>query len=272
VVVRVRGRYNTLQEYLVMMMPDYEASHRPTWSLVAHEALAFVAAAVLYPFGMRRRVVPTPRARRQRTVVLVHGFLCNPSIFMPMAAYLRHHGIGQILPFAYPSTHGVEHGAVALRRFLADNVRGGEIDLVCHSLGGLVARTYLQELGGARRVERCVTLGTPHRGTYNAYWLDTRVGREMRPGSTLLRRLESTREAAAQVEFLSVVGGSDNLVIPRVSAAHEAQVCVPNLGHMAMMFSPTVWRLVCAHLHGEAPAAAWVPTVIGERGGFSFAR
>lgn len=242
-----------------MMIPDYEASNRPIWSLVAHEALAFVAAAMLYPFGMRRRVVPTRRARRQRTVVLVHGFLCNPSVFIPMAAYLRHRGIGQILPFGYPSTQGVEHGAVALRRFLADNVRGGEIDLVCHSLGGLVARTYLQELGGARRVERCVTLGTPHRGTYNAYWLDTRVGREMRPGSTLLRRLEATREAAARVEFLSVVGGSDNLVIPRVSAAHEAEVCVPNLGHMSMLFSPTVWRVVCAHLQGEVPIWAAPP-------------
>ena len=110
----------------------------------------------------------------------------------------------------------------------------------------------MQELGGARRVNRCVTLGTPHFGTYNAYWLASRVGREMRPGSTLLRRLQASQSASGNVRFLSVIGGSDNLVIPRVHARHEQEVCVPDLGHMAMLFSPTVWRIAHAHLLDEA--------------------
>lgn len=238
-----------------------------------HETLAVMAAAVLYPFGMRRpRLRPTPRKREQRTVVLVHGYLCNPSIFMPMAAYLRYRGIEQVIPYRYPSTHGVEQGAIGLRSFLKEQVRGGEIDLVCHSLGGLVARTYVQELGGARRVDRCVTLGTPHYGTYNAYWLPDRVGREMRPGSTILRRLEDSRAASADVRFLSVIGGSDNLVIPRIFARHEEEVYVPNMGHIAMCFSPTVWRLVHAHLSGEAlasvaiaapPSSFFAPSAVG---------
>jgi pimeloyl-ACP methyl ester carboxylesterase len=236
-------------------IPDYPPSSRNALSLVIHETLAFLAAAVLYPFGRRRRVQPTPRLREQRTVVLVHGYLCNPSVFLPMSRYLRHRGVRQVLPFGYPSSQGVERGAIALRRFLRENVRGGEIDLVCHSLGGLVARSYLQELGGARRVDRCITLGTPHFGTYNAYWLNSRVGREMRPGSTLLRRLEASREASAAVRHLAIIGGADNLVIPRVFARHEEEICVPDLGHMAMMFSPTVWRLVCDYLTDEVPVA-----------------
>jgi hypothetical protein len=191
----------------------------------------------------------------QRTVVLVHGYLCNPSIFIPMAAYMRHRGIRQVLPFAYPSTHGIERGAIALRAYLREHVRGGDIDLVCHSLGGLVARSYLQELGGARRVNRCVTLGTPHYGTYNAYWLAGRVGREMRPGSPLLRRLQESYPASKDVNFLSIIGGSDNLVIPRVFARHEREVYVPDLGHMAMLFSPAVWRVVSRYLLGEEIAS-----------------
>lgn len=241
------------------MSHDYPPSSKPTWSLVAHEALAVMAAAILYPFGLRRaRPRRTPRKREQRTVVLVHGYLCNPSIFMPMAAYLRYRGIDQVISYRYPSTHGVEQGAIGLRSFLKEQVRGGEIDLVCHSLGGLVARTYVQELGGARRVDRCVTLGTPHYGTYNAYWLPDRVGREMRPGSALLRRLEDSRAASADVRFLSVIGGSDNLVIPRIFARHEEEVYVPNMGHIAMCFSPTVWRLVSGYLQGESVPAATV--------------
>ncbi len=234
---------------------DCPPSTQPTWRLVTQETLAFAAAALLYPFGLwRRRPRPTPRQPKQRTVVLVHGYLCNPSIFLPMQAYLRHRQAGRLMPFGYASTQGIERGAIALRQFLKDHVRGGEIDLVCHSLGGLVARCYLQELGGARRVNRCITLGTPHQGTYNAYWLAGRVGREMRPGSTVLQRLHESRNAGQGVRYLSVIGGADNLVIPRLSARHEQEVILPDLGHMAMMFSPAVYRLVRDYLCDEQTA------------------
>lgn len=234
------------------MLLDYQPSNKSSYRLVAQEALAFMASALLYPFGIRRSVAPTPRQRRQRTVVLVHGYLCNPSIFLPMSGYLRYRGVRQILPFGYASTEGVERGAMALRQFLRENVRGGEIDLVCHSMGGLVARCYMQELGGARRVEQCVTLGTPHSGTYNSYWLNSRVGRELRPDSAILRRLRESGAACEDVRMLSIIGGSDNLVIPRIFAAHAEELHMPDLGHMAMMYSPKVWRAVSDYLQGEA--------------------
>lgn len=41
----------------------------------------------------------------------------------------------------------MERAAIALRDYLRQHVRGGRIDLVCHCLGGLVARVYLQQLG-----------------------------------------------------------------------------------------------------------------------------
>ena len=125
---------------------------------------------------------------------------------------------------------------------------GGRVDLVCHSLGGLVARVYLQQLGGARRVDQCITLGTPHRGTYNSYWVASRVGRELRPDSSLLARLEASTAQAERVRFLSVVAGSDNLVVPRVFAAHEEVVRVPELGHVGMLFSHRVLHLVADRL------------------------
>jgi triacylglycerol esterase/lipase EstA (alpha/beta hydrolase family) len=127
-------------------------------------------------------------------------------------------------------------------------VRGGRIDLVCHSLGGVVARCWLQELGGARRVDRCITLSTPHRGTYGAYWVASRIGRELRPDSLILQRLEASRAGAERVKFTSVVAGSDNIVFPRVFASHEELVHVPDVGHVGMLFSPTVLRTVADRL------------------------
>ncbi len=39
-----------------------------------------------------------------------------------------------------------------------------ELVFVCHSMGGLVARWYLEKEGGAEVTRKLVTIGTPHRG------------------------------------------------------------------------------------------------------------
>lgn len=237
------------------MIEDFPASEQPAWRLVARESLALLAAGVLFPFGLRAPRRSTPRRAAQRTVVLVHGYLANRSTLLPLAGYLRWRGFPQVLSFNYRSSHGVERSAISLRDYLRRHVRGGRIDLVCHSLGGLVARVYLQQLGGARRVDRCITLATPHQGTYNSYWVASRVGSDLRPDSLLLARLEASRHRASPVRFLSVVAGSDNLVVPRVFAAHEEVVRIPEVGHVGLLFSPRVLRLVADRLAVASPVA-----------------
>jgi hypothetical protein len=45
-----------------------------------------------------------------------------------------------------------------------------------------------------------------------------------------------------------LVAGSDNLVVPRVFAGHEREIHVPDLGHVSMLFSPRVLRMVADYL------------------------
>src|SRR2546421_9506191 len=224
---------------------DFPPSDRSPSRLIGSELIALAASSLLYPFGIGASRKRTARRAEQRTVVLVHGYLGNRSSFYPLAAYLKAHGVGPLLSFSYSAAHGIERAALELRESLRQRVGGGRIDLVCHSLGGLIARTWLQLLGGARRVDRCILLGTPQRGTYNAYWLLSRVGRELRPDSALIERLHATRGAAKSVRFSSIVAGSDNIVIPRVFSAAEGDVIhVPDVGHMGLLFSPAVFRAV----------------------------
>jgi triacylglycerol lipase len=224
---------------------DFPPSDLSPSRLIGSELLALAASSLLYPFGIGATRKRTARRAEQRTVVLVHGYLGNRSSFYPLAAYLRTQGVGSLLSFSYSATNGIERAAIELRRFLQERVRGGRIDLVCHSLGGLIARTWVQLLGGARRVDRCILLGTPQRGTYNAYWLFSRIGRELRPDSPLIERLHATRDAASRVRFSSIVAGSDNIVIPRVFCAGDEDVVrVPDLGHLGLLFSPKVFRAV----------------------------
>ncbi len=245
------------------MVQDYPVSEQPPWRLIAQETLSVAATALLFPFGIGHSRRRTARQQKQRTVVLVHGYLSNQSILWPLAAYLKLRGIRQVLSFNYDSSAGIDQAALALRAYLRTHVRGGRIDLVCHSLGGLVARVYLQELGGSRRVDRCITLGTPHHGTYGSYWLWSRVGRELRPDSSLLARLQASREKASGVRFISLVAGSDNLVFPRVFAAHDHEIHLADLGHLSMLFSPRALRVVADQLTGTpSPAAMAQPGVL----------
>jgi len=54
---------------------------------------------------------------------------------------------------------------LAARRQTHPNAR---VVLVAHSMGGLVARYYLEVLGGWRDARALVTFGTPYRGSLNA--------------------------------------------------------------------------------------------------------
>jgi triacylglycerol lipase len=231
------------------MIKDYPVSRLPLWQLVGREALAMTMAGLLFPLGLRRSRKRTPRRALQRTVGLVHGYRGNSSAFLPLAGYLRLMKVAtHVLTFNYRSSDGIEQGARRLKEFLRQHVRGGAVDLVCHSLGGLVAQVYLQELGGARRVERCITLATPHQGTYSAYWLASRVGRELRPDSELMQKIGRSRAKASKVRFTSIVAGSDNMVVPRVFAANQETVHMPDLGHVGMLFSPRVFQVIAGSL------------------------
>jgi pimeloyl-ACP methyl ester carboxylesterase len=246
--VQVSGPSRRSTGFERKVIEDFPASDQPSWRLIAQESLALLATGLLFPLGLGRQRRRTPRQAVQHTTVLIHGYLGNRSALMPLAAYLCWCGIERVLAFGYPSSEGIERGAIGLRDYLRRHVRGGRIDLVCHSLGGLVARVYLQQLGGARRVDQCITLGTPHQGTYSSYWVPSRVGRELRPDSPLVARLRALRQRAQSVRFLSIVAGSDNLVVPRVFATHEDVVRVPDLGHSGMLFSPRVFRIVARRL------------------------
>lgn len=212
--------------------------------VVQREIAAVAVSVLLHPFGWLARRRRTARRPDLRTVVFVHGFLANGSCFTALKAFLRLAGHRSFLTYNYSPSDSVEAAAIGLKAFLKENVRGGRIDLVCHSLGGLIAASYLSELGGARRVDRCVTLGTPYRGTYNAYWLAGRMGKDLRPGSLMLRRLARARQGIRGVRVTAIVAEADNIVIPRRFAATRRTFRVPGIGHSGLLFSPTVFRLV----------------------------
>ena len=43
-----------------------------------------------------------------------------------------------------------------------------QVVFVCHSMGGLIARWYIEQCGGAEITRKLITLGTPYRGAAHA--------------------------------------------------------------------------------------------------------
>ncbi len=218
-------------------------------SAIRREALAFAAYGVLMPLGFMRPKPRPERRRELRTLVFVHGLAANRSGFLPLRAYLRLHGHDRQLAFDYRSAGSIERQALRLKRAIDEGVGGGRIDLVAHSLGGLVSRCYLQLLGGARRVDRLITLGTPHHGTHAANFVPSAFVRQLLPDSPFIRYLNA-QPAPEQLRTTSIVAGRDLLIQPVESAScpFGESVVFGELGHVELLFRPSVFAEIAARL------------------------
>ncbi|MFF6782029.1 alpha/beta fold hydrolase [Streptomyces sp. NPDC012510] len=215
---------------------------------------------VLYPSGMtqERRVTPTlppPDAPRLPTeekppVVLLHGFIDNRSVFVLLRRFLGQHGGRHLESLNYsPLTCDIRTAAELLGRHIEDICeRTGQerVDVVGHSLGGLIARYYVQRLGGDHRVRTLVTLGTPHGGTRVVPLANAHpIVRQMRPGSQVLEEL---REPApgCRTHFVAFWSDLDHLMDPLETACVDhpdlmaQNIRVTGIGHLALPVHPAV--------------------------------
>jgi len=201
-------------------------------------------------------------------IILLHGYFHNRSGFLVMRRALRRNGFRHVHTMNYNVIgHEVEELASQLSGYVENilNRTGAtRVHLVGHSLGGLVARTYIQEYGGDQRVHTCVTLGTPHSGTYAAWAGRGRAARQLRPSSELLQRLDK-RAVASNVRFISYYSNLDPLVVPASSAKlttpalQATNVLVKDHGHMSLLLSGELIRSVLVALSNLDPAQPVAP-------------
>jgi triacylglycerol esterase/lipase EstA (alpha/beta hydrolase family) len=220
-----------------------------------YEVSSVAVQGLLYPFGVKDRELEAVGPGRSRPVILIHGWGANRSCLYPLRWYLRSVGFDRVFGFNFGSSRSIEEIADLLKEFV-DEIRkccdSGKqtVDLVAHSLGGLAARVYLQELGGARHVDRCITIATPHYGTYSSYWTPTALGRQMRPESEFMARLNQPDQRAPGVRFTSLWADLDLMVLPRENAIYKEGEDIPvtGIGHAGILLHPKTMRQVSDRL------------------------
>ncbi|MFI8073125.1 lipase family alpha/beta hydrolase [Streptomyces sp. NPDC086033] len=218
---------------------------------------------LLYPSGITQErrsplpLLPSPEAgaaqlptEAKPPVVLLHGFIDNRSVFVLLRRSLAQHGRQQIESLNYsPLTCDIRAAAELLGRHIegiCERTGSERVDVVGHSLGGLIARYYVQCLGGDTRVRTLVTLGTPHSGTRVVPLANAHpIVRQMRPGSELLEEL--TRPApGCRTHFISFWSDLDHLMDPLETACIDhadlmaQNVRVSGIGHLALPVHPAV--------------------------------
>lgn len=244
-----------------------KALRRPgTYLGHAREAIDIARALAHYPAGLLDAAIRCGAATgdtcHDTPVVLVHGYGHNRSGWFVVERALRRAGFSRITSLNYnPLRHGVPEIAQQLKDHVdvVRSVTGAErVHVIGHSLGGLVLRWYVQELGGHATVATAVTVATPHHGTVAAL-LATPLGataKQLLPGSPTIERLRRGARSTS-VRWVSYYSNLDLLVQPSRSAVLEEaeNVLVKDHGHLSILLSGRMAASVVEQLEAWTPAA-----------------
>jgi pimeloyl-ACP methyl ester carboxylesterase len=113
-----------------------------------------------------------PRPEPGPPVLVIHGYLATKGSLHLLEHQLARRG-HVVMSFRFgPINLGDIRDSAGLVARKVESIIAqtgvDEVDIVGHSMGGLVGLYYVKRLGGRHRVRRLVLLGTPTRGTWRA--------------------------------------------------------------------------------------------------------
>jgi triacylglycerol lipase len=219
---------------------------------VGREAVALARQAVLLH---RDVTVVMPKARPgDDVVVFVHGLFATAGMLRPLREQIELHTGARTATFTYAPGPSIERIAERLSELVRALPQAVRIHLVGHSVGGLVSRWFVQELGGDPRIVQTISLGTPFNGTSRARLFPAPVGRDIVPESFLLCRLR--RGASAGVPHFSIAGADDQIV-PRGALFNVGEgIVIDGCGHNGLIYHPRTLNSVLGKVRAVQAAAA----------------
>jgi pimeloyl-ACP methyl ester carboxylesterase len=204
---------------------------------------------------------PAPgAATRGPPVLLIHGYFATRGSLHLLERHLAERGhVVMSYPLGPVNLGDIRTSAGLIARKVESIVAQTgvtEVDIVGHSMGGLVGLYYLKRLGGKDRVRRLVLLGTPAHGTWSALLglVTAPVGLaslQLLPGSPFLRDLADT-PLPPGAEVTSIGAERDWLAPVGSTVLHGgARNLLVATGHSGLLVEEAVADVVARVLQGK---------------------
>ncbi len=199
---------------------------------------------------------------RNPPVLLIHGFMGTRGSMYPLERRLIADGV---CVFSFNlgtlNTRDIRSSAFLIHRKVENILAQApvkRIDIVGHSMGGLIGLYYVKKLGGHEKVRKLVMMGTPQQGTWSALAGVATMGLvsasswQLLPGSQFLKDL-ATGPLPPDVQYTTVAAARD-WVCPLASTRLDGAtpVVVP-LGHSSLVVSESVYSRILGALREPDP-------------------
>ena len=197
---------------------------------------------------------PTP-LEHPRTVLLITGVTIPAEWFDPIAARLERDGFRPVVYEPPDLLSGSLFYNAELLAEVVDRIRAetGEetIDILAECTGGLIARHYIQSLGGDQYISRMVTFISPQHGVAKAPLAADIAGwpalYDLSPGSTFLETVNSA-PLPANVPFTSIYTCTDEYIQPYetsiIPGATNIGLCDEFVGHYQFFYDPAIYLIM----------------------------
>lgn len=201
---------------------------------------------------------------QRRVAFLFPGYLQGSAAFERMERIMESElfGVFPVTLTYHPYSQDIRKSAEKVRKQIDRVLRETEarrVYLIGHSQGGLIGRYIVQVMDGHGFVSHCITLATPHMGTYAAAVggvghgmataalsrlgliprIEGESGLQMIPGSRLLSEMNH-RPLPPQVEFTSIYNYMDPLVWPasyaRMPYEDAHNILLKKIGHFHALY------------------------------------
>ena len=248
---------------------------RSTYTGQLREAARVAAVVALYPLGVANSAVDAavswgggsipckPEDASSTPVLLVHGCGGNKSSWISLTAHLRQAGYGHIETMNYNAATATvpEIAERLVKRVEAMRTRTGsdKVHLVGHSLGGVILRYAVTELGLDAHTSAALTIASPHGDTPVAHIgvFAQRCGlhnaaADITPGSVVLARLDRSN-GGRSVRWTAYYSNLDMVVPARAAQLHVAGLRVTNIlirdaGHVGLLLDHRLLKSVTSEL------------------------
>jgi triacylglycerol lipase len=196
-----------------------------------------------------------PPLTEPRTVLLITGVTIRAAWLDPIVARLRRDGFVPVVYEPPALLSGSLFQAAQDLSGVVDQVRAqsgqDKIDILAECTGGVIARHYIQSLGGDQYVSRLVTFVSPQNGLAIAPLAASLVGwpalTDLSPGSDFLDAVSSV-PLPAGVAVTSIYTCTDEYIQPYqtsiIPGATNIGLCDGFVGHFQTMYDPGIYMIM----------------------------